>query len=458
MVDSLVIWAVSGVLLSIPDSSDELRLPHHKELHEVITQQLDHLNKLEAEIYSVQEQLISESEENFHQQKIMQIYGFFETGFQRFSVSEEDTILQLIQTLDWTFILGDLNLYIDIKPNAKWRLLVETRINTSIGVPTNTNGNLSFEREIRIRGNQTAIGVEGDQLASTIVLERAYIEYTYQDYLALRLGLWLTPFGNWSMDHGAPTLIALGDPFFHIFQAYPYQQLGLELFGHIFIGDWNAAYYAGISNGRMSGPDYTEIKWTNYDFSNDKMLSGRFELSNTRHHLKSGLSLYWGTTDSVTKQPGVSTPNLQNVTSVELEEWGIGMDISYDHPAFRLRFEGGYTEYLYHKGRLTGVLGGFRADSGQFEGYLIAAFPFSLFGIRWEPYSAIQFAWWPAALAPREAIFATSPGFNLHFTSKVQLKNQLQWAARYNYIRRQADFDKHPHDIISWSTRLVLSF
>ena len=45
-----------------------------------------------------------------------------------------------------------------------------------------------------------------------IILERAYIQWSKLDWLGVRVGQFLTPYGIWNVDHGTPTLITMFRP------------------------------------------------------------------------------------------------------------------------------------------------------------------------------------------------------------------------------------------------------
>ena len=46
----------------------------------------------------------------------------------------------------------------------------------------------------------------------SIILERAYIQWSKLDWLGVRVGQFLTPYGIWNVDHGTPTLITMFRP------------------------------------------------------------------------------------------------------------------------------------------------------------------------------------------------------------------------------------------------------
>ncbi|MEO1231436.1 MAG: hypothetical protein AAFZ18_21265, partial [Myxococcota bacterium] len=73
-------------------------------------------------------------------------------------------------------------------------------------------------------------------------------------------------------------MIAHNQPYVNAFQAFPSHQVGAAVEGRILLLPWVLRYQVGLSNGRISGP-VVAGDWANYDFDDDKMLSGRIELT-----------------------------------------------------------------------------------------------------------------------------------------------------------------------------------
>lgn len=425
---------------------------------DIVKQQEQSIQSLQDTLESLQMQLIDASEEHYNKTNFINAYGFFSTGFQRLWVDQQDIFYAIAQNTEWTFILEDLHLYLDINPSPGWRGLFEFRVNTSIGIPwfDQRTGSFTLLNTAQRRLNRPHTGWGGAQLASILVLERAYIEYSNSDALGIRLGLWLTPFGIWNVDHGYPALIALVEPIFLSYQALPTSQIGLALFGTIYIRPWDLSYHLGLSNGRMSGPDFLEIPWTNYDFNNDKMISGRLQLRNSGYHLTFGLSGYWGETDTISRSLGSS--GYETSVETRLREWGVGADLRFDYKQLKLRAEFSYIQHFFEGTSRPGSPQNRRPDSAQFEGYLVTALSAPLMGITIEPYVSVQPLWWPGILGPHKFSFLLGPGFNIFFKPNIQLKNQLQIFLRYSHLRDRGALIRHENDIISWSTRLVISF
>jgi hypothetical protein len=102
--------------------------------------------------------------------------------------------------------------------------------------------------------------------SGAIILERAQIEWSGAEWLNVKAGYWFTPYGIWNIDHGSPTLIALNEPQFVVFEGFPARQVGIDVNGLFHATAWDFEYHAYVSNGRTLGQQ---------DLTDDKMIGGR---------------------------------------------------------------------------------------------------------------------------------------------------------------------------------------
>ena len=84
-----------------------------------------------------------------------------------------------------------------------------------------------------------------------LFIERMHIDIHPTDYFKVKLGKFLTPFGIWNVDHGAPTLPTINLPsMFGLFRLVPYDQTGIEISGIIPIKSSNFGYSVYVGNGQ----------------------------------------------------------------------------------------------------------------------------------------------------------------------------------------------------------------
>jgi uncharacterized small protein (DUF1192 family) len=309
---------------------------------------------------------------------LFRLYGFIDMGLQKLWSSDPAETTPTTTT----FVLGNINLYFDFRPAQDWKSLIEVRltnypqgtIDTTVHDPANGAGDDSVKW-------------------SAIILERAYMEWHKLDYLNIRVGQFLTPYGIWNVDHGTPTLISLHRPEFITEELWPTYQLGIEALGRLdHFGAWMLQYNAYISNGRTNGV---------LDLTNDKTLGGRLALSTSRpHSMTFGLSAMHGTFVDAT------TPTMP----IAKDEYGVAADASIDLGAARLRSELTTRRLRANPGTLA----------WQEDFYMLAAY--RLPTTKLEPYVYFEGVHDPVAQQDLEAI--ASAGLNLYFTPAIQLKLQ----------------------------------
>jgi hypothetical protein len=207
--------------------------------------------------------------------KKLSLYGFMDIGFQKAVFNRASGLNNFIESDASTFVLGNVNLYLDARPVQGWRALTEVRFTNypngqyTVGAPGQP-----FQRtNTQVFDVNSASGGFAQTHWGAIVLERAQVEWSGADWFNVRAGYWFTPYGLWNVDHGTPTLISLNVPQFVVFEAFPARQLGVDLYGTFHAGAWDLDYNAYVSNGRTPGQ---------LDPSEDKMFGGRLALSRTQ--------------------------------------------------------------------------------------------------------------------------------------------------------------------------------
>ena len=356
----------------------------------------------------------------------LKIYGFMDMGFQYLWYPDRSGLQSIIESRATTFVLGDINLFVDARPAERWRALTEVRLTNypngtySVGTP----GQPFARTSTTIQDTNSASGGWSQINWGSIVLERAHIDYAAADWLTIRTGYWFTPYGIWNVDHAAPTLIPLAEPYFVLRQAFPQQQLGVELTGTFRPGRWDLEYSAYVSNGRTPGQ---------VNLTNDKMVGGRLILRRlwNGNTLALGASGYWGTYSDF--QPALTsfTPLTYSTPEVvAYEEGGVGADVSLDIGKLRLRSELVVQHRTYEQGkRDAGIFpGSFEPDFTLLGVYVLASYRLPVLGL--EPY--LYFEHDEGFIPLDQNVAGVSGGLNIHFTPWTELKLQYQYIRLYD--------------------------
>jgi hypothetical protein len=431
----LVLWIVALVWLSplaaradesptSPDVPNELCGPNEPEAPaaaEATTPLEARIAKLEAQLAAVEATseaaLTAATVADAAREPLFRVYGFIDMGLQKLWATDDP----VTPTQKTTFVLGNVNLYLDFHPATDWSSLVEVRLtnyptgDSTYGIPALGLRNTRIDTTAADPGN----GNGYDTLRwGAIVLERAYIQWQRSPKLGLRVGQFLTPYGIWNVDHGTPTLISLYRPFFQANEMFPEHQLGVEAFGRfddLPLAHWQLDYHAYVSNGRTPGV---------VALTNDKMLGGRLVASTSRPYAMAfGVSTMRGHYLDQDINVDLVTGETTRPTTISYDEYGVGVDASVDFGRLRLRSEAALRHKRYGTGQreTSWAPGVYTADGNEADFYALAAYRIA--HTRFEPYLYGEWYRWPTPLG-REVLTA-SGGLNVYFTPAVQLKLQF---------------------------------
>jgi hypothetical protein len=257
----------------------------------------------------------------------LDFYGFGDANYMNLLAGKDTTWAQFVAPKP-SFYVGHLNLYMAASLARRWRSLAEVRFTYAPQFDENapTSGNAFTPTDTTA---SDYADVNGNIQWSGIEIQRAWIEYQPLDYLTVRFGQWLTPYGYWNDDHGSPTILAMIRPFPINGQLFPERQTGLEAYGKLFWGDWAFAYTFTLSNGR--GP-YSAIR----DLDANKALGGRIEVENSVHgDLSFGVAAYRGKYTASTQRvrldtsSGTSKTDLYRTKDVAYQELSLGADLRW---------------------------------------------------------------------------------------------------------------------------------
>jgi hypothetical protein len=377
----------------------------------------------------------------------LSLYGFMDMGLQRSWGDEVSTTLA--GSTETTFVLGNINLYIDAKPIRDWRALTEVRF-TLFPQGSENSFESPLEPYTRTDTNVVDVTSAGGGLAyvqwGSIVLERAHIDYSAADWLTIRTGYFLTPYGIWNVDHGTPTLIALTSPAFVVVGMWPNHQTGVEAFGTLLSPPWTWGWHLYVSNGRTP---------TQVDVTDDKLLGGRLFVRTTRpYRMQLGLSGFAGSAEDqkkVVDDPVTLAVRREKVWAYD--EQGLGMDLSVDVGDLRLRSEVLMRQVFYEPGfREPRFDFGPAADRREWGAYVMGAYRLPWAGL--EPFAVVDFLRWPIPIG--EALILPSIGCNVHFNEAVQLK--MQWTEVRFFDITDEGHDHSDQALHFLAARLVVAY
>jgi hypothetical protein len=377
----------------------------------------------------------------------LSLYGFFDFGFNKFYTSDNSQLGDLFPTRAGTFVLGNINLFVDAQPWESWRTLLEIRFtNLPHGVERGfaSPAGDSYERTDTQVEDFTSSSIRGSVTLGSIIIERAQTEYVIADTAKLMGGYFFTPFGIWNEDHGTPTLISLLLPSFIADQTIPVRVLGAQFSGSAYIGSWEVGYQAWLGNSRTP---------SQVDFDEDKSFGGRVFANSSGSALKTklGASGYYGTGSDVQKTVVSVDPfRVETSETRAFDEWALGLDASLDAGPLRIR-----TEALVHD-RQDALEGSPDAGSSSqtYNGYALASYRLPWAGI--EPYLYVEGIRWQESVG--DTILIPSAGINVHFNPAVQLKTQYARAMFFDLDDETVEAAPSANNIHNIAARLVVSF
>jgi len=355
----------------------------------------------------------------------LELYGFADFSYLHTFGSKTNILKQYVGPYP-SFYVGHLNLYLASTLGENWRALAEVRFTYS---PMGDDDTQAADGTFPV---QDATAVDYAELQRTfqwggIEIQRAWIEYQPFDFLAIRGGEWLTPYGYWNDDHGSPTIITVHKPFPIGDGMFPEHQTGLIALGKYFIGGAALGYALTLSNGR--GP-YDAIR----DLDNNKAVGGRLYVeSSALGNLTVGVDAYRGRYTASTKRYRIDTSGSQpaaviyRTTDSAYDELSLGADLRWIYGGLLVQGEFMMNEAAYDDRYRPRTVGfdprpTFAADYRRIGGYLLLGYR-----TRWlnlMPYvMAEHSSYTNTDLAP--PAWAYTAGVNIRPTPNVVLKAEI---------------------------------
>ncbi len=322
------------------------------------------------------------------------------------------------------FAVGNVNLYLSSELADDWRSLAEVRFSylphgtrlfgpegPEERVDTTVNDYTNVDRPVRWGG---------------VIMERAWLEYSADPLLNVRMGQYLTPYGIWNIDHGSPVIIGVRQPYIIGDQLFPRSQTGIEVHGIYLVPPVKLGYYLTLSNGR--GPIDTYR-----DLDGNKAVGGRlFARAETgAGNLVLGVSGYKGT---YTDRDQAWVPTTDGGLSIEqprtefYREQSIATDFTWDWSGLSVQLEAIFQEIAYADDLRPAAFGfdgsqGLAPDHRRYGGYAQAGYRFAFGGIM--PYAGYEY--YDDAIYFGRTTEAWG-GVNIRATPRVVLKGQYTYA------------------------------
>ena len=281
-----------------------------------------------------------------------------------------------------SFMIGNLNLYLNAALADNWRMLAEVRF---LYLPAGGTNFPTNAGQVVPPYDSMALDYADDMRVLSwggVQIQRVQIDFTPHPLLSFRFGQFLTPVGIWNVDHGSPTVIGVFRPYIIGEGLFPLRQTGIQV-----SGEWAGAtnqfgYFATLSNGRGPSDAYA-------DLDNNKGVGGRLVWSNTAYGLLTvGASAYKGTYSSRGREYGVATPQGRapqlvstNPLLQQYREQSIAADARWEHKGLLVQGEVMQHEVVYNDGYRPQQNGLIFADYRERGYYVLAGYRLPWFGI-----------------------------------------------------------------------------
>lgn len=360
----------------------------------------------------------------------LHLSGFMDVTYLQLLNPEEASLVTISDGTKGSFFVGHLNLYATKNLTRTFSMMVEIRFTYA------PNGTSTPDLTPRVTKTEV-VDYSGSALSfrwGGLVIERAYGEWSPLPQLRVRLGSFLTPYGIWNVDHGAPVFVTVKRPFAVGGNYFPERQTGVELFGRMAVGpELTAHYHLTLSNGLGPVSEYR-------DLDSNKAVGGRiaFEYLGAGGRFRAGASVFYGEETETLPQLGISADG-STLTVVadaagQVEVLSLAADLQWQYRSLLIQVEwvGQRRDYA-EEGRqvlpAAGVLGippyAVLPDSFVWGGY-------TLLGYRlpwWEamPYGTLEYALTNNAGILTEITYGQL-GINLRPEDAIVLKLQYQFA------------------------------
>lgn len=346
------------------------------EIENIRTRQNNAEENLGAQGEDLELKRMMEEEE---QRQRLRIYGFSDFRFYKMWVNEDSEMAPFFNGKS-SFGMANFNLFLDHRLTDSFRYMAEIRFST---LP---QGVLQVSGMEITRKDNSVLDPSSNKLVrfGSIIIERAFLEYTPMDYINVRIGRFLTPFGIWNQDHGTPVIIPAHTPTTLMIGLLPEAQTGIHIYGRAFpIPELRLDYALTLSNGR--GP-VDEI----LDLDENKGIGARLRVGwDGEFKLFLGAYLYMGDyTDTKFQVQSVSPIRTEEEKTEWYSEKAASVDLLFEYRGFRLQGEYVINSRVYHDQKRGAHIFSQAAlpDYYSYGLYILAAYQLPLDTIDIRPY------------------------------------------------------------------------
>ncbi len=374
------------------------------------------LEQLDAELN--QEVLLSSTS-----QPRLNLYGFADLTFYKYFLHKDSGFRNTLYT-NSAFAVGNLNLYLASNLGSGWSSLAEVRFSyLPLGSRSIEGGTLA--RTQTEAQDYTSLGLQ--RRTGSVVIERAWVEYRPLDWLSVRAGQWLTPYGIWNVDHGSPTIIPVSRPFVISYALLPEHQTGLRLEGTSSLtDDLSLTYVLGLANGR--GP-IDEVA----DLDANKGITARVSATlHTLGRLEVGATAYYGRYTDLNQTLVVNGAGarVEDAIAQQYDELAMAADVRFELDRIHFQAELISSQQAYtDAGRPARNEVEYWPDLTRFGAYAVGGYRFDWFALMpflMAEYFQLSNTFEPARPPADDAVIHFSAGFNSRPTPNVTLKTQVE--------------------------------
>ena len=359
----------------------------------------------------------------------LKFYGFADFNalqYVQLSPKWENTLAE-----ELSLYVGRLNLYMEGNIAPDWKSLIEVRY---MFLPNGATIMGTYTDPVANTGRFNGIAADytdSDRPIAwgSISIQRAYLEHNFTNFLSVRVGRFLTPWGIWNVDHGSPVIIGPSKPYIIGDGFFPEAQTGFDAFGSVAVGEGTLGYHLTLSNGR--GP--TEAT---RDQDNNKAVGGRLSLKMyVLGQIDVGISGYGGTVTDKRQRVDLVAQGLANFNYEHYREVSWAADVQWTWKALHFQTEAAFQDRVWDNDARPVNGAGLQPDVRRFGLYGLLAYRLPWLNLM--PYTIVQYydtGWRGGFGGFASKVTGYSFGLNVRLNPSVVFKIEYSLATFGNVV------------------------